>query len=73
MIGRSRVASALAAAFASLALAAGCSSGESDSAAPETTPAAPSRFADLHVIDELRTAFNAEANIPRLVLLLSPT
>lgn len=63
----------LAAAIASLALASGCSSDNSGGAATQTTSEAQSRLADLNTIGDLRTAFNAKPDVPRLILLLSPT
>ena len=63
----------LAAALASLALAAGCASDNGDGAAHGTTPTASSRLVDLSSVDDLRAAFTVESDVPRLILLLSPT
>jgi ABC-type glycerol-3-phosphate transport system substrate-binding protein len=70
---RPRVLPLLAAALASIALAAGCSSDNGDSAAQGTTSTASSRLVDLKSVDDLRAAFNAKPGVPRLILLPSPT
>lgn len=73
MRGRSAVLRMLAATLASLALATGCTSDKTGEGATQTASQAPSRLVDLNAIDNLRTAFNAKPDMPRLILLLSPT
>ena len=53
--------------FAAAALAAGC--GASHRSARTTAP--PVRT--LHNVAELRTLFNAQPDVPRLIVLVSPT
>lgn len=53
------------------ALGAGCSGGDSSPAAHDAAAAA--KLTDIQSIDGFRRAFDADAGMPRVVLILAPT
>lgn len=72
----SRRLATVAAALLALTLSvAACSGGSSDDAGTTATqaPAQSDVLTDLTSVEQLRTRFNADRGVPRLLLLLSPT